>query len=463
MVEGAPLDLSRPRSIHVIGIGGAGMSAIAAVLADMGHHVTGSDQRPSPALDRLRARGVHATVGHAPGNVGDADVVAVSTAIPGDNSELLAARRLAIPVLTRAEMLAAVSATRRSVAVAGTHGKTTTSAMLALILTQAGKHPSFIIGGDVQQVGGGAAWDRGELFVVEADESDGTFLQLPRFASMVTNVEPDHLEYYGSFEALVAGFRRFMAETPGPVVACGDDPVSAALAEEAGAVTYGRRAVDTYRIAALSTGRAGSRYHLSRRREDLGPVELPVSGAHNALNSAGAVAMAMELGADFPSCRRALAGFAGVARRFEFRGVAEEVSFIDDYAHLPTEVEVALATARGGGWGRVVCVFQPHRYSRTLSLHTDFADSFLDADVLAVTDVYSAGEPPRRGVSGRLIVDSVLERHPWRRVAYVPKQSDVLTYLVSELRPGDLCLTLGAGDLTAIPDEVKQALDRGPE
>lgn len=460
MAEVAALDLSRPRSIHVIGIGGAGMSAIAAVLATMGHRVTGSDLRASPALDRLRARGVGTTIGHAAENVGDVDVVAVSTAIPGDNSELLAARRRAIPVLSRAEILAAVSASRPSVAVAGTHGKTTTSAMLALILIEAGEHPSFIIGGDVEQLGGGAGWDSGELFVVEADESDGTFLELPRFAAVVTNVEPDHLEHYGSFGQLVSGFRRFMAETPGPVVGCGDDPVSAKLAEEVGAVTYGSRATDTYRITDLTSGREGSRYQLSRHGEDLGPVELPVSGAHNALNSAGAVAMALELGSDFASCQRALAGFAGVARRFEFRGQAADVEFIDDYAHLPTEVEAALATARAGKWGRVVCVFQPHRYSRTLGLHKDFADSFLYADVLAITDVYAAGEPRRPGVSGRLIVDSVLRHHPWRRVAYLPRRSDVLTYLMSELRAGDLCLTLGAGDLTAIPDEVRAALDR---
>jgi UDP-N-acetylmuramate--alanine ligase len=461
----APLDLSIPRRVHVVGIGGAGMSAIASVLVAMGHDVQGSDLKDSPGLERLRALGVGVRVGHAATNLDHPDVVAVSTAIPASNPEVSEARRRGVPVLRRADALAAIARTRRTIAVAGTHGKTTTSSMLALILVEAGWHPSFIIGGDVNEIGTGAVWDRGEWFVVEADESDGTFLELGATAALVTNVEPDHLEHYGGFDALRDAFDRFATDAPGPRVVCIDDAESAALVARLRAAghavcTYGTDPGADVHMAEVETGRDGTRMLLRRGGALLAEVHLPVPGLHNARNATGALAMATELGAPVDAAVRALARFGGVARRFEHRGEVDGVTFVDDYAHLPTEVSAALAAARAGAWRRVVAVFQPHRYSRTESLWATFADAFVDADLLVVTDVFASNERPRPGVTGKLIVNAVLDAHPWASVAYLPLRRDAQRYLLDVLRPGDLCLTLGAGDLTLLPDEVQSELAR---
>ncbi|MEI8001941.1 MAG: UDP-N-acetylmuramate--L-alanine ligase [Actinomycetes bacterium] len=447
------LDLSAPRHVHIVGIGGAGMSAIGIVLARMGHTVSGSDLKESRVTARLRSSGIGAAIGHDPANVGPTvDVVVVSTAIPATNPEVVEAQRRGLPVLRRAEALRALVATKRGIAVAGSHGKTTTSSMLALVLRGAGWAPTFVIGGDVNEVGTNAAYDDGEWFVVEADESDGTFLELPAEAAIVTNVEADHLDHYGSFEALVAAFDRFLEGVPGPRVVCADDPLAAALAARVGARTYGAAEGADYRIVESSGGRHGSRVLVTRDGAPLGELALPVPGAHNALNAVGAAALATEIGVPFEAVARALAGFGGVARRFEFRGELDGVTLVDDYAHLPSEVRAALRTARDGGWSRVIAVFQPHRYSRTASLWRDFADAFTDADVLVLTDIYSAGEAPRPGVSGRLVLQAVLDAHPDAPVVYLPHRADVVAHTPRFARPGDIVLTLGAGDLTTVPD-----------
>ena len=463
-------DLSVRQRIHVVGAGGAGMSAIASTLAAMGHHVTGSDLRHSRALDRLGADGIGVFVGHDAANLGSppaVDVVAVSTAIPDTNPEVAAAHAAGIPVVSRAAVLAAIAARRRTVAVAGTHGKTTTSSMLVLALIEAGLAPSFIVGGDLNETGSGSAWDTGELLVIEADESDGTFLVVGRTAALVTNLEPDHLEHHGSWENLQGAFVEFIATTPGVVVVCADDAGALAVAGAATErglapggriVTYGTATGADYRMADLASTREGCTFSVFHNGERCGEVHLPVAGAHNAANAVGALAAAMELGAPFDACASALARFAGVARRFEHRGTAGGVTFVDDYAHLPTEVAAATAAARDGDWDRVVCVFQPHRYSRTAALATGFADAFGDADVVAITDVYPAGEAPRPGVSGKLVVDAVLDARPRTRVAYLPRLADVEVWLAAELRPGDLCLTLGAGDLTLVPSRMLEVL-----
>jgi UDP-N-acetylmuramate--alanine ligase len=430
------------------------MSAIATVLVAMGHRVSGSDLRSSPPLERLRALGVAVGVGHRAENVGDADAVTVSTAVPDTNPEVVEARRRGIPVLRRAQTLAAICATRRTVAVAGTHGKTTTSSMLALVLREGGLRPSFVVGGELNEIGAGALWDQGEWLVVEADESDGTFLELPAEVAVVTSVEPDHLEHHGSFHALASAFERFLAAAPGPRVVCADDPVAAALGRAHGAVTYGTAQDADYRMVELETGRAAASFAVERDGRRLGRIDLPVPGAHNARNACAAFVTGLLLGVDGAAATRALASFAGVARRFQFRGERGGVTFVDDYAHLPGEVASVLAAARKGGWHRVVAVFQPHRYSRTAALWRDFADAFVDADVLAVTDVYSAGEAPRPGVSGRLVVNAVLDAHPAARVAYLPSLADAAAFLRQRLAPGDLCITLGAGDLTVLADDL---------
>jgi UDP-N-acetylmuramate--alanine ligase len=451
------VDLSRPRRIHIVGVGGAGMSAIASVLAAMGHTVSGSDLKDSGSLTRLRASGIDVHVGHDAALVDAADLVAVSTAIPSRNPEVVAANERGVPVARRAEILGAIASTRRCIAVSGTHGKTTTSSMLALVLVEAGLNPSFIIGGELNEIGGGAVWDDGDWFVVEADESDGTFVALPAAHVVVTNVEADHLDYYGTLAEIEAAFDRFL-DAPGVKVVCADDPIASALGRAHDAILYGTSDDADVRIVDHHTARAGASFSIVRNGEPLGEVRLPVPGLHNVRNATAAIAMAMGLGVSFDACRSALARYAGVARRFQFRGRARGVTFVDDYAHNPGKVTAVLDAAAHGGWRRVVCVFQPHRYTRTAALWRQFGSSFDPADVVVVMDVYGAGERPQPGITGKLIVDAVLEHRPWKRVAWLPRRQDVVAYLTSELRPGDLCLTLGAGDITSLSSDLLSRL-----
>lgn len=458
-----PFALDSASAIHVVGAGGSGMSAIATVLASMGIAVTGSDLKDSAALRRLAAVGVSTFIGHEAANVGAVDAVAISTAVPASNPEVVEARRRGIPVIRRAEVLAAICRRRRTVAVAGTHGKTTTSSMLALILVEAGMHPSFLVGGDLNDVGGGAVWDDSHPdspFVVEADESDGTFLELGSDAVIVTNVEPDHLDYWGDFEHLSAAFERFVLEAPGPRLVGVDDSGGARLAGATGATGFGSRDDATWRLRRAEPGRSGTRMVVARDGEDVAEIQLAVPGLHNARNALAAFAMAVELGARPEAGVRALERYAGVARRWQYRGEVGGVTFVDDYAHLPSEAAVAVATARDGDWGRVVVVFQPHRVSRTAALWQDFANAFEGADLVVITDIYPAGEEQRPGVSAKLIVNAVLDRHPAAHVAWLPGRRDLVSYLGRTLRAGDLCLTLGAGDLTSLPDDVMGALTR---
>jgi UDP-N-acetylmuramate--alanine ligase len=452
-----PLDLSLPHRIHVVGVGGVGMSAVASVLASMGQQVSGSDLKASAELERLVSLGVDAQVGHDPHHLDDVDLVTISTAIPSSNIEVVEAHRRGIPVLRRADVLAAIAATRNSVAVAGTHGKTTTASMLALVLVEAGLRPSFIIGGEINEVGSGAAWGAGEWLVVEADESDGTFLALRPQIAVVTNVEPDHLDYYGSLAAMEEAFGQFLAAGQRCVV-CADDAMALRLGREVGAVSYGTSEGADYQMVDVSTARSSSRFSVVHESQDLGEFQLVVPGLHNARNACGALVSGLLVGSTVEAARRALGRYGGVARRFEFRGDRGGVTFVDDYAHLPSEVKAALATALDGGWERIVAVFQPHRYSRTASLWRDFADAFVDADVVIVTDVYGAGEAPRPGVSGRLILDAVRAAHPGFDGRYLPGHHELVGFLRSTLRPGDVCVTLGAGDLTVLPDELLEDL-----
>jgi UDP-N-acetylmuramate--alanine ligase len=455
-------DLTPPQAIHIVGIGGAGMSAIASVLAAMGHRVSGSDLKGSTALDRLAGAGLRVAVGHRAEQLEDAEVVARSTAIGDGNPEVVEARERGLPVLRRSEVLSAITELRRTISVAGTHGKTTTSSMLAVVLAEAGLDPSFIIGGDVHQIGSGAVWSEGDWFVVEADESDGTFVELTTEVAVVTNVEPDHHAHYGDFDRLRDAFDRFVDGAARLAVIGVDDEEGAALAaRHPAAVTVGESDGATYRIADLVRGPRGTTFHLVRDEVDLGEVHLPVPGAHNARNAAVAAATAVEIGASFDAAVAALARFGGVARRFEFRGETAGIAFVDDYAHLPTEVAAALAAGRDTAPERLVAVFQPHRYTRLHALADEFGPSFGDADLLVVTDVYSAGETPIPGVSGKLVVDAVLSVDPnvsADEVVYLPRREDLVDHLLRALRPGDLCLTLGAGDLTTLPDEVQAAL-----
>ncbi len=462
---GAPeLDLSVARRLHLVGIGGSGMSPIARVLVAMGHAVSGSDRRNGPILDELRRLGVAVTVGNDADGAIRADAVAASTAVPGDDPDLVAATAAGVPVVRRADLLAAIAATRRTLAVAGTHGKTSTSALLAHVLRATGRDPSWIIGGHVPVLGSSAGWGGGDWFVVEADESDGTFLRLGADAAVLTNVELDHVRYHwGSFDRLVAAFGEFVDAVTGPRVLCADDPIVAEMARSAAiggtVTTYGTDPSADYVIEAVEGRADGVRFRVVRSGEVLGVVDVPQPGLHTARNATAALVAASELGVPFAEGAAALAGWGGVSRRFERRGVADDVTFVDDYAHLPTEVAAALQAARSGDWRRVVAVFQPHRYTRTAEVWADFADAFGDADAIAVTDVYAAGEVPIEGVTGKLVVDAVLDAHPRARVAWLPALDDVVRWLADVLLPGDLCLSLGAGDVTDLADRMVPLLE----
>lgn len=459
-------DLSGSRRVHVIGAGGSGMSAIATVLLAMGHRVSGSDAAESPALRRLAAEGARVAAGHDPALLEGAEVVVRSTAVPDDDPEVRAARAAGLEVWRRADVLAAICRLRRTVAVSGTHGKTTTSSMMAVTLQHLGWHPSMVVGGQIAGIGPGARWDpEGEWFVVEADESDGTFVELGAEAALVTSVEADHLEFYGGLAGLEAAFERFVAEPTGPVVLCADDPGARRLVgarREGPLLTYGLDAGADLVVSDVELDRHGARFQLRMsgpgRAQRRGRVTLTVPGLHNVRNAAATVAMTTALGAEWPAVLQAVGEYRGVGRRFESRGEVAGVAFVDGYDHLPTEVAAAIATARSGGWPRIVAVFQPHRYSRTEALWRDFADCFTEADVVVITGIYAAGEAPRPGVTGELVFEAVRSAHPGLDVRYAPDLVAAEDLVAGLLREGDLCLTLGAGDVTTLPDRLKARL-----
>jgi UDP-N-acetylmuramate--alanine ligase len=458
--DAAPLDLRTPRRVHIVGIGGAGMSAIALVLRAMGHTVSGSDLKESPVAERLRAHGITVAVGHRPENIGPVDVVTYSPAVALTNPEIVAGRTAGARVAPRSEVLAAICATRRCLAVAGTKGKTTTASMLSLILVEAGMRPSFLIGADVNEIGTNAVWDTGEWLVVEADESYGTFQVLQPDVAVLTNVEADHLDYYGTFDELRAAFDAFVSLAHQGCVVSADDIHAAAIGRAHGAQSVGTDPDATFTMSDLVLNRSSVSFSLSGPAGAVGDLTIGVPGLHNARNAALAAVAGLHVGVGFPDVATALARFAGVSRRFEFRGERGGVTFVDDYAHLPFAVRAALATARSGGWSRIVAVFQPHRYTRTAELAEQFGTAFTQADVLVVTDVYSAGEPPIPGVSGRMVADAVRAQDPRLSVVYAPGWDELRQIVSDLLQPGDLCLTLGAGDLTNLPDELLQAPQR---
>jgi UDP-N-acetylmuramate--alanine ligase len=454
-------DLSRVRSAHLVGIGGAGMSGIARLLLARGVRVGGSDLKDSKSITRLRAAGAEIAIGHGAENVGAVDAVVVSTAIPPGNPERTEAERRGIPVLARAQVLAALMEDRRGIAVAGTHGKTTTTSMVAVILERAGLDPTYLIGGDLNESGSNARSGTGDVFVGEADESDGSFLLLSPDVGMVTNVEPDHLDFFADAEEVEAAFVSFCRRA-GTVVACIDDPGVRRVLGEAGvqAVTYGQDAAAALRVTdAESRGRGG------RARLEVGgasvQIALSMPGRHQLLNAAGAIAAAQEVGVDPETAAGALRDFTGVQRRFEHRGSARGAEFVDDYAHHPTEIAATLAAARSDGARRLVAVFQPHRYSRTRAMWRSLGESLSPADVVVLTDVYAAGEVPEPGITGKLLVDALQEASPRTRTIYLPHRSELARFLAREVREGDLVLTLGAGDITSLGDETMALLGGG--
>jgi UDP-N-acetylmuramate--alanine ligase len=456
--SGAPGLEGGPRTVHLIGVGGVGMSGLARLLLAAGHRVTGSDRSESATLEALRALGARVWAGHDGTRIGRPDLVAASTAIRATNPELVAARLLDIPVLGRAQLLALLMAGRTGIAVAGTHGKTTTTGMVVAVLEAAGLDPSFAVGGDFKASGVNAAAGAGPHFVAEADESDGSFLELAPTVAVVTNVEADHLDHWGDLASVQRAFRSFVGRLPaaGTAVLCADDQGALDLAGAAACqvVTYGFAAAADVRGEVLAIDGGGARFAVVAGGESLGEVALVVPGRHNVQNALGAIAAALAAGAPFAAAVAGLAGFTGAARRFHLRAVAGGVTVVDDYAHHPTEVAASLAAARLGGWKRVVVVFQPHLYSRTRLFADEFGQALAAADLLVVTDVYAAREDPEPGVDGALVAGAARRARPDLDCVYEPDRTALAPRVAALVQPGDLVLTLGAGDITNLADEL---------
>ncbi|MEV0200920.1 UDP-N-acetylmuramate--L-alanine ligase [Nonomuraea sp. NPDC050691] len=446
-------DLGR---VHFIGIGGAGMSGIARILLKRGVRVSGSDARSSDLVGELRRLGATVHIGHAASHIKDVDTVVVSTAIRDSNPELGEALKQGLRIIPRAAALASVMAGRTAVAVAGTHGKTTTTSMLTVALQKCGADPSYCVGGQLVTTGLGADEGSGDVFVAEADESDGSFLMLAPDIAVVTNVEADHLDNYGDPRAVHDSFARFSERIGSLLIACADDPGAAGLAEAARARglrvrTYGE--AGDLRVTDVRPDGFGTRFTVEGR----GEVRLAVPGAHNALNASAVIAVADELGLPFEEIRDGLAAFGGAKRRFEAKGEAGGVAVFDSYAHHPTELAADLRAARDvvasySGDGRVVAIFQPHLYSRTRFFADDFGTALGLADEVIVLDVYGAREDPEPGVSGAMVAGRV--PLPAERVAYAPDRSAVPGLAASRARPGDIVLTMGAGDVTELGPQI---------
>lgn len=453
--------------VHLVGVGGAGMSGIARILLARGARVSGSDAKESRALGALRALGAQVYVGHDPAYLGDATVVVTSSAIRPDNPEVLEAHARGLVMLPRAAALAALMRDRVAVAVAGTHGKTTTTSMLVVALQGCRLDPSFAIGADLNEAGSGAHEGSGRLFVAEADESDGSFLLLSPFAAVVTNVDADHLDHYGSAAAVEEAFARFADRIApdGFLVTCADDAGAARLAARArqhgvAVRTYGESAEADLRLDALEVRPAGTSFRAVLHGSRLGLVDLAVVGRHNALDAAAALLTGLGLGQAFEPLAGALAGFGGARRRFELKGTARGVRVVDDYAHNPAKVAAALDAARVvAGSGRVLAAFQPHLYSRTQHFAREFGAALGKADEVVVLEVYGAREDPVPGVSGQLVADAV--PLPAENVRFAPYAADAAAHLAAIARPGDLVVTLGAGDITMLgPQLLSLLLDR---
>ena len=447
------------KRVHMIGVGGAGMSGIARILLAMGIDVSGSDLKDSKMLRELERAGARVFAGHRAGQLGDPDVVVVSTAIPERNPELYEARARHLPVLARIQMLAALGHGKATYGISGTHGKTTTTSMLAVILESAGLDPTYVIGGDLNEIGSGARYGKGSPFVVEADESDGSFLLLSPDVAVVTNVEEDHLDFYGGGASEIqAAFAEFFRRSR-KAVACGDDEgVRAALRmSDSDATTYGL-GPENDAVLTIREAPAGQAKGILRIGADDVGFTVRSPGVHNLLNASAALLAAGMAGVELNVAAKALEGFGGVRRRFEYRGKARGADFFDDYAHHPSEIAATLAAARGMAPRRLVAIFQPHRYSRTEAQWRGMGKAMAAADVAVITDVYAAGEEPIPGVSGKLLVDALSESNPRKRLVYVPRRSDLAGFLVSEVRAGDMVLTLGAGDITMVAAETLERI-----
>ncbi len=445
--------------IHFVGIGGIGMSGIAELLLNLGYKVSGSDLRRSDTTERLTRLGAEVRIGHAAENVpADGHVVVTSSAVKAGNPEVEEAQRRKIPVIPRAEMLAELMRMKYGIAIAGTHGKTTTTSMVASILASAGWDPTTVVGGKLNSLGSNARLGQGDFLVAEADESDGSFLRLSPTVAVVTNIDPEHLDFYSGIGQIKETFLHFINKVPfyGFAVLCIDHPNVQELIPSVAKtfVTYGFAVHADYRAEGVVPGGMASRFRILRRGEPLGEVALSAPGRHNVSNALAAAAVAVELGIPFEKVRSGLAEYGGVARRFQVKGERAEVTVVDDYGHHPAEIRATLAAAREV-WPdrRIVVGFQPHRFTRTHALFREFLSAFNDADMLFVFDVYPAGEEPIAGATGERLCEAIRE-HGHKNAIYAGRSGDALNAVVPRLRPGDIFLTMGAGDVWKLGEGV---------
>ncbi len=454
------------RHIHLVGIGGSGMSGIAEVLLTLGYKVTGSDLAPSDNTRRLETLGGHIFIGHEASQVDGAEVVVISSAVQSTNPEVVAAKARAVPVIPRAEMLAELMRLKFGVAIAGAHGKTTTTSLVASVLAHAGLDPTFVVGGKVNAMGTHARLGRSDLLIAEADESDGSFLRLSPTIAVITNIDREHLDHYGTMEQLEAAFLEFANKVPfyGVSILSSDDPCLRTFLPKMVKryLTYGLNEQkdgyipDVFGTDVSISGRV-SNFRAQFRGKKLGPFRLNIPGLHNVSNALAALAVALELDVPVDLFRKGLASFSGVERRFHIRGEKNGIVVVDDYGHHPTEIRCTIAAAKTAWPGRLIVVFQPHRYSRTKDLAQEFAESFEQADGVYITDIYAAGEAPIPGVSGEGIAERIRTTgHP--AVTWIGKKEEVVEQVLPTLVSGDVVLTLGAGDIWKVGNELLERL-----
>ncbi|MBI3609321.1 MAG: UDP-N-acetylmuramate--L-alanine ligase [Nitrospirae bacterium] len=449
------------QQIHFVGIGGAGMSGIAEVLLNLGYRVTGSDLAYSETVKRLEGIGGKIFIGHHPSNIGPAQVVVVSSAIPEENPEVRAARERLIPVIPRAAMLAELMRLKYGVAIAGAHGKTTTTSLVASVLAEGGLDPTAVIGGKLNRFGSHAKLGQGELLVAEADESDGSFLRLSPTVAVVTTIDREHLDFYRDLNQIQQAFLNFLNKVPfyGLAVVCLDQDLIQEIIPrlQVRYLTYGMTTQADLVGSEITLSGWESEFTAHFRQKSLGRFRLALPGLHNVYNALAALAVGLELEVGLPAIRKALAEFAGVERRFHWVGEKRGVMIVDDYGHHPTEIKATLAAARAGWNKRLLVVFQPHRYSRTRDLLKEFATAFYQADSLILTEIYAAGEAAIEGVTGQRLYEEV-KQHGHKDVRFLPSPDEAVEQLLSMIRPGDMVLTLGAGDVWKVGKAVLERL-----
>ncbi|MCX7832279.1 MAG: UDP-N-acetylmuramate--L-alanine ligase [Actinobacteria bacterium] len=453
---------NRAKKVHIIGIGGAGMSAIALILNELGYDVSGSDLKKSRYVEFVESKGIPTFIGHSPENVLGKDLVIYSTAIPPNNPEIGKARELGIRVIHRSEALQLIADEKKVIAVTGTHGKTTTTSLAAHILRVSGLDAGFIVGGEVNDYGSNAMYGKGEYFVIEADESDGTFLKIKPYCSIFTNLEPEHLDFFESEQNLISAALTFIENTENVSVLCYDDKRLRSISRIANSsnkiITYGFSGGDVV-IRKFVEKPDGIEFSIQTGHNIEMDFSLPLRGKHNALNATAVISLMLYLGIPQKKIKEGLKNFKGVGRRLQLLSSHNGIAIFDDYAHHPTEISAVLQSLRGSGFKRIIAVFQPHRYSRTYHLLSEFPKAFSASDYVITTEVYSAGEEPIPGITGKILFEAIAEKNTHKKLAYLPRLIDIPSYIKRIARNGDAVVFLGAGDITLAAKETARLFE----